>query len=738
MEARIYQTKWKLTELWKSYIKSQEKSQEKFNNCHTNKFYYTMFEYYTSLKLMEETKNIYKVYPELTADEKDKLYLPSSDQGIDVVNLNDHNNVVQCKLRSRNINVRDISTFLSLQLFTDENNDICYRDNMQLVHNDNVSLSNGHLSYHKNKFISKTFNEKNMRVEIKSIANEFIEEEKKIVIDNQLDAENDDVIILREYQIEAINKINRVGDKNGKTDVIINLPTGSGKNIIITYAMKADKKYLILVPRIILLDQMAETLRKFRPELKLQKIGGGELNKTINDEINVVICVYNSIDHVKNCTFDTCFIDEAHHIIKPMLYMLDDEYEEETKEDNYLTTISSMANHKILLSATIDTHDEFDYYTKDIRSMINNNYLCDYNIKIPVFIGDTDDAGVCKYIIEQNYTNTIIYCANINESKRITKLLNSIESGFAEHIDCNTSITKRREILNKFKNNQLKCITNCRILVEGFNAAITKNIVFLHPPTNKIATIQIIGRALRLHNSKTVANIILPYNKADDSSTINSFLRIIADNDIQVMNEYRKKRIGNRIDIVRGNSNNINGNDNIDNLDESDYEYNLVYEQIYTNMGTQLSGSTYWHSRFNDLKLYIEKYKSLPSCKDKNSDVKRLGVWWQTQQKNYKKKIYIMKNSDIYSTWKAFITDNLLFRSNEERWMNNFNKLKLYIKKYKSLPSQNAKNINIKQLGQWLSDQQKNYKKKRYIMKNNNIYSMWEAFTITSPYFKRT
>ena len=53
--------------------------------------------------------------------------------------------------------------------------------------------------------------------------------------------EDTKAITLRDYQKEA------------KQNAIINLPTGTGKNIIITNSLIAGKKYLVLVPRIILM-----------------------------------------------------------------------------------------------------------------------------------------------------------------------------------------------------------------------------------------------------------------------------------------------------------------------------------------------------------------------------------------------------------------------------------------------------------------------------------------------------
>ena len=74
------------------------------------------------------------------------------------------------------------------------------------------------------------------------------------------------------------------------------------------------------------------------------------------------------------------------------------------------------------MSATIDKQDNFEYYYKDIREMINNGYLCDYDIHIPLFSNNPDDITICKYLLK-NYMGIIIYCNNQIEGKKINNIL---------------------------------------------------------------------------------------------------------------------------------------------------------------------------------------------------------------------------------------------------------------------------------------------------------------------------
>ena len=68
---------------------------------------------------------------------------------------------------------------------------------------------------------------------------------------------------IRDYQKECIDLI-----ISSKENVIISLPTGTGKNFIIVHSLEPNKKYLILVPRIILMEQIQDEIKKYNPKLK--------------------------------------------------------------------------------------------------------------------------------------------------------------------------------------------------------------------------------------------------------------------------------------------------------------------------------------------------------------------------------------------------------------------------------------------------------------------------------------
>ena len=87
-------------------------------------------------------------------------------------------------------------------------------------------------------------------------------------------------------------------------------------------------------------------------------------------------------------------------------------------------------------------------------------------------------------------------------------------------------------------------------------------------------------------------------------------------------------------------------------------------------------------------------------------------------------------NNKFYINDKQLIS-NYLVGIKEFKQLTWIDKLKMvsdYIDEHSKRPSSEDKNKDIKQLGQFLSDQQKNYKNNKYIMKDTNIKKLYEEF----------
>jgi len=719
-----------------------------------------IFEYFSCIKLTQEYKVPFYEYNDISPTFKEDKQMNRNDTGIDACNLID--TIVQCKLRTQSLTFKECATFFASVVYMDETDNLNTRWKKLIITRNQESTLSDNLSEKRRfkHFTDKTF----PRTELLSYCKELI--------NNSPEEFNNNIIIeKRDYQEECIKMINDMNNMN----LIICLPTGTGKNFIIIHSLKPNIKYLILVPRIILMEQIKDEIIKFHPRMKTKIQLIGDSNKEFKSEKDITICVFNSVcivkEHIK--TFDKIFVDEAHHIKKPEIYKNEeddlDENDEELDEDNeeeyldednenyeprteikdeddsenencdnktFIQTIRDFSelNNNIYLSATIDEQSDFKFYKKDIRDMIEKGYLCDYTINIPIFEEDPTNVEVCKYLVK-NYRNIIVYCNSQKNGKIVNKLLNSIMNNCSDYIDCNTSRKKRNDIITKYKSGSLPFLVNVKILVEGFDAPITKGVCFMSLPSSSTTLIQIIGRALRLHQDKSIANIILPFSKMDDEKAICNFMKIMAINDSRIGKSYKDKKLGGYFDIenIVDDENNKDIDDN-ESIEENDLmnDIQLKNELIFDSMGKLKNRDEVWMKKLENVKNYININNKLPTHYDKNKEINSLSVWIGTQKKNYKIRKEIMKYDIIYNKFKEFLeTYKEYFISNEEIWNNHYEKVINYIKENNKLPLEKHKDKNIKLLGGWLSNQKTNYRLKNRIMKNNTIYNKFKEFLET-------
>ncbi len=691
-----------------------------------------IFEYYTCIKLSQEFNQTFLEYDDIPPNFKEENKMSRNDTGIDCSNLID--TIVQCKLRKNQLTWGECGTFFGSQnIFDDDKNETIIRWKQLILSRNVTSSLSQNLKFRQQLFTDKTFKLTEMVKYCENLKQEDLRYP-------QLVGKNFE---LRDYQKDCIKLI-----QENTQNVIINLPTGTGKNSIIIYSMEQNLKYLIIVPRIILMEQLYDEIVKHKPILRntIQLIGDG--NNKFNKNKNITICVFNSINVINSYEqFDKIYIDEAHHINKPAIYEIEEEendIEENMQNIGELTDdtedeivnikthtqiIKSLTkyNNNVYLSATIDNIDRFIRYEKDIRYMIDNKYLCDYQLKIPIFTSNATNKNIAEYIIG-NYRDIIIYSNSRKEGKQINNIMNEILPNSCAYVDCKTPKKLRNEIIAKYKSGQLPFLVNVRILVEGFDAPITKGICFLHMPSSRTSIIQIIGRALRLYVNKTYANIILPFSTENDGKEINKFLKIIASNDVKIRNSYEKKLLGGHISL-----NYVNEENKIDNE-----EAMFRFEMIYNTFGVLQNAEQIWMKKFNELVAFINNNNNcnIPSKADKIASRRSLGSWFSNQKYNYKQKIYIMSNKNIYDIWTKFMDDYPnVFIDEENKWIINLNKLKNYINEFDGFPTEDNKLEENRKLCSWLTKQKQNYKLNKQNMKNENIQQQWKNFMEDERYY---
>ena len=210
-------------------LKNSGKDKDNF----TNYDLCIIFEYFTCLKLSEEKKTNFYCYDDIEPDFKELNDLSRIDTGIDCCDLK--NTIVQCKLRKNQLTWKDCSTFFGSQNIFDTNlnKTIVRWENLIIARNDDCQLSK-HLIAKQKLYVDKSYSKESL-----------VKYCEDLLINYEPIIEKKEKLILRNYQTECIELINST-----KKNVVISLPTGCGKNVVITHSLKlTDKnKYLISVP----------------------------------------------------------------------------------------------------------------------------------------------------------------------------------------------------------------------------------------------------------------------------------------------------------------------------------------------------------------------------------------------------------------------------------------------------------------------------------------------------------
>jgi superfamily II DNA or RNA helicase len=145
-------------------------------------------------------------------------------------------------------------------------------------------------------------------------------------------------------------------------------------------------------------------------------------------------------------------------------------------------------------------------------------------------------------------------------------------------------------------------------------------------------------------------------------------------------------------------------------------------------------GVTIWKIVHTKLIEYMKTNKKRPAGKDKNNDIKKLGVWICTQNGNYNIDINqsacIMTVPEVHKLWSDTLAEysEYLCIDNVANWKNKFNQLIDYRKIHNKNPTVSSDKI----LTNWISSNRQKYNvdilKCKECMKNQEIYDLWTEF----------
>jgi hypothetical protein len=174
-----------------------------------------------------------------------------------------------------------------------------------------------------------------------------------------------------------------------------------------------------------------------------------------------------------------------------------------------------------------------------------------------------------------------------------------------------TTINKRYEILNEFKDSNIGIICSAKVLNEGVNIPCIDTVMFVDPRKSTIDVTQCTGRGMRLYGNQEKCTIIIPihYDNVADEHNFSPIVKILtAMNEIDdnIVEYFSVKERNNKI-VVRNM-------DVVDWIDNGDYEVGYNIDDVINNLsirvmnGTELS----WEIKKRLLFKYCDKNESMP------------------------------------------------------------------------------------------------------------------------------
>lgn len=333
---------------------------------------------------------------------------------------------------------------------------------------------------------------------------------------------------LYEHQNLTLNQLQEMR-KDGIKSTVIVLPTGTGKSTIaekdikLFLQEKPEAKVLVLVPILALKNQWIKNLNITFSE----KLIGESIDKQI------YVSTYSGIISRKNEFkpehFRYIVVDEAHHSVAPGMakilkyfnadFLLGMTATPERLDKKKLESIFSTTEVNLTLKEAIEKEIccpirifrlESNIDLSEVRFNGKDYISGDLEKKIVVasrneLIADTIDKYFGKDVDGLSTKQGIVFCVNVAHASMMAKLLN--EKGISAAAVSGKDRDSQKNI-EKYLNGEIRFLTSCQLISEGWDAPKTSVIVMARPTMSKVIYYQQLGRGTRRAENKEALYLI--------------------------------------------------------------------------------------------------------------------------------------------------------------------------------------------------------------------------------------
>jgi DNA repair protein RadD len=320
-------------------------------------------------------------------------------------------------------------------------------------------------------------------------------------------------------------------EKSGNPVVV--LPTGAGKSLVIAMlirqALEFGGRVVVLAHRKELLQQNADELRGLIPGVDVGVYSAGLKSREIHNDV-----VIAGIQSVFRKAPD---LGRRHLVLVDECHLCSDL--EESMYQTFFAGIDQPGLRIVGLSATPfrtgtgpicgpDRQFHRIVFEAKTSQLIEQGFLCPITNKPADNQVSTDGVAIrggefvesdlqrafgqedkvnaaCREMIDkcQRRHSILVFASGVHHAEEIAKTINSITAQYVGVVTGETLDIERATLLADFKAGRLRWLVNCDVLTTGFNARNIDAIVVLRATMSPGLFCQIVGRGLRLHESKT-------------------------------------------------------------------------------------------------------------------------------------------------------------------------------------------------------------------------------------------